>query len=57
MTLTVELDLDMVQPYIRDKFLVCTSNGSGMTVLNDGQADGTNSITSTADAGGNKSKN
>ncbi len=58
MTLTIELDLDVVQADLHVKFLVHTSNGSVVRVLTDGytdrQTDWTNSITSTADAEGNK---
>ncbi len=58
MTLTIELDLDMVQVDLHVKFLVRTSNGSVVRVLTDGhthtdrQSDGTDSITATTDAGG-----
>ncbi len=53
MTLTIELDLDMVHVDLHVKLLVHTSNGSVGRVLTDGQTDGTDSITSTAVAGGN----
>ena len=37
MTLTIELDLDVVQADLHVKFLVGTSNGSVMRVLTDAQ--------------------
>ncbi len=52
MTLTIELDLDIVQVDLHVKFLVRTSNCSVVRVLTDRQTDGSNSMTSTADAGG-----
>ncbi len=58
MTLNIELDLDMVQVDLHVKLPVCTSNGSVARVLTVGQTgtqtEGTDSITSNADAGGNK---
>ena len=55
-TLTIKLDLDMVQANLLVKLLVRSSNGSVVRVLTDGQThtktDGADSITSTADAGG-----
>ncbi len=53
--MTIEPDLDMVQVDMHVKFLVRVSNGSAVRVLTDGHTDGTDSITSTADAGGNNS--
>ncbi len=58
MTLPIELDLNMVQADLLVIFFVRTSNGSAVRVLTDrqthGHTDGTNSITSSANAGGNK---
>ena len=56
MTLTIELGQDIVGTHPHTKNRVHTSNGSVMRVLKDRQTDrhtdGTDSITSTADAGG-----
>ena len=58
MTLTIELDLDIVQVDLHVKFRVRTSNVSVVRVLTDRQKDrqkdGSDSMTLTADAGGNK---
>ena len=58
MTLTIELGPDIVRTHPNTKNCVNTSNGSVMRVLKDRQThrhtDGTDSITSTADAGGDK---
>ena len=55
MTLTFKLGLDMNQVDLHVKFHVHTSNGSAMRVLHYSHThtDRTDSITSTADAGGN----
>ena len=61
MTLTFQLDLDMIQVDLHVRFLVRMSNGSSVRVLNyrhtlpHRHTDGTDSITSTADAGGKNS--
>ncbi len=53
MTLTIELDLDMIKVDLHVKFIVRTSNGSVVRVLNYRHTHTyTDSITSTADAGG-----
>ena len=58
MTLTIDLDLDIVQVDLHVKFCVRTSNGSIVRVLTDRQTDrqkdGSDSMTSTADARGNE---
>ena len=56
MTLTIELDLDKVLVDLHVRFLVCTSNGSALRVLNYTYTDTQTPpffITSNADAGGN----
>ena len=56
MTLTFELIQDAVMVHCHTKYYFHSSNGSAGRVLTDTQTDtqtdGTNSITSTADAGG-----
>ena len=53
MTLLIKLDLDMVPADLHVKFLVCMSNGSVVRVQIDTHTCGSDSMTSTADAGGN----
>ena len=57
MTLRIELGQDIVGPHLHTKNRVHTWNGSVLRVLKDRQTDaytdGTDSITLTADAGGN----
>ena len=60
MTLTIELDLDIIEIHSCAKSRVCMSNGSGVRELNDRHThthrwtDGTDFIPSTADVGGKK---
>ncbi len=54
MTFICGLDLDMVQMDVLVKFLARMSNGSVVRVQTHKHTNQTNSITSTADAGGNK---
>ncbi len=60
MTLIIELILDIDQLDAHTKFRVGISNGSAVRVQTnrwtDGQKDGTDSITSNADGGGNNAE-
>ncbi len=52
MTLTTELDLDMVQVDLYVKFLFHMSSSLARSALTDAHTDRTDSITLTTDAGG-----
>ncbi len=56
MTLPIKLDLDMVRADLHVKYFVCTSNGSVVRVHTHTHTHRSDSITSAADAGGNKGR-